>query len=162
MLNLLVGRLLPFGNLELLNCLLGVHVGVDAIQQLAAKDGEVFAGGFRNPYGFTFNASGELFTHESDMEWDIGLPWYRPTRVLHVVPGGEYGWRSGWGVWPSYFFDSVPAVLEKMIKAGMLGRKSGRGFYVYNHGSEKPNEAANRWRESGSASIMERPLRPLL
>ena len=40
------------------------------------------------------------------MEWDVGLPWYRPTRVLHVVPGGEYGWRSGWAAWPKYFFDA--------------------------------------------------------
>lgn len=87
---------------------------------------ELFAGGLRNPYGFAFNSSGELFTHESDMEWDVGLPWYRPTRLLHVLPGGEYGWRSGWGVWPSYFFDSVPAVLD-------TGRGSPTGIVAYNH-----------------------------
>ena len=57
---------------------------------------ETFAAGFRNPYDIVFNREGELLTHDSDMEWDVGMPWYRPTRVLHVVPGGEYGWRSGW------------------------------------------------------------------
>ena len=87
---------------------------------------EIFAGGFRNPYGFAFNGRGELFTADSDMEWDIGLPWYRPTRVLHVVPGGEYGFRSGWAVWPSYFFDSLPSVID-------TGRGSPTGIVAYNH-----------------------------
>jgi putative heme-binding domain-containing protein len=87
---------------------------------------EIFAGGFRNPYGFTFNRSGELFTDDSDMEWDVGLPWYRPTRVLHVVPGGEYGWRSGWAVWPSYFFDSLPSIVD-------TGRGSPTGMVTYDH-----------------------------
>ncbi len=87
---------------------------------------ESFAGGFRNPYGFAFNKNGELFTHESDMEWDVGLPWYRPTRVLHVVPGGEYGWRSGWAAWPKYFFDALPSVVD-------TGRGSPTGMVAYNH-----------------------------
>jgi putative heme-binding domain-containing protein len=46
------------------------------------------------------------------MEWDMGTPWYRPTRVCHVVSGGEYGWRNGSGKWPAYFADSLPAVLN--------------------------------------------------
>lgn len=57
---------------------------------------ETFAAGFRNPYSFVFTRNGEMITHESDMEWDVGMPWYRPTRLLHVVAGGDYGWRSGW------------------------------------------------------------------
>ena len=60
------------------------------------------------------------------MEWDVGMPWYRPTRVLHVVSGGEYGWRSGWGAWPSYFFDSLPAI-------GETGRGSPTAIAAYNH-----------------------------
>ena len=70
---------------------------------------ELFAGGFRNPYDIAFNADGELFTYDSDMEWDRGLPWYRPTRLLHIVPGGEYGFREGSAKWPAYFPDSLPA-----------------------------------------------------
>ena len=46
------------------------------------------------------------------MEWDIGLPWYRPTRVCHVTPGSEFGWRNGSGKWPIYFPDSLPAVID--------------------------------------------------
>jgi putative heme-binding domain-containing protein len=73
---------------------------------------DLFAGGFRNPYDIDFNADGELFTYDSDMEWDVALPWYRPTRVLHVVPGGEYGFREGSAKWPAYYPDSLPAAVN--------------------------------------------------
>ena len=73
---------------------------------------ELFAGGLRNPYDIAFNADGELFTYDSDMEWDVGLPWYRPTRILHLVPGGEYGFREGSAKWPDYYADSLPAVVN--------------------------------------------------
>src|SRR5690606_33212630 len=66
---------------------------------------ELFAGGFRNAYDASFNLIGELFTLDSDMEWDINLPWYRPVRTNHIVPGGEYGWRTGSGKWPDYYLD---------------------------------------------------------
>ncbi len=68
--------------------------------------------GFRNAYDHAFNADGELFTYDSDMEWDWGLPWYRPTRVNHCVTGAEFGWRSGTGVWPDYYHDSLPTTLD--------------------------------------------------
>jgi len=68
--------------------------------------------GYRNQYDIAFNPEGELFTFDADMEWDIGLPWYRPTRVCHVTSGSEFGWRSGTGKWPSYYPDSLPAVMD--------------------------------------------------
>lgn len=73
---------------------------------------DLVAGGFRNPYDIAFNADGELFTYDSDMEWDVALPWYRPTRILHIVPGGEYGFREGSSKWPDYYADSLPAVVN--------------------------------------------------
>lgn len=73
---------------------------------------ELLLGGFRNAYDFDFNPAGEMFTFDSDMEWDWGLPWYRPTRVTHNVGGGEYGWRSGAGKWPDYYADSLPAAVN--------------------------------------------------
>ncbi len=73
---------------------------------------ELIAIGFRNQYDIAFDPNGELFTFDSDMQWDFGLPWYRPTRVCHVVSGGEFGWRTGSGKWPPYYPDSVPAVLD--------------------------------------------------
>jgi putative heme-binding domain-containing protein len=76
------------------------------------KRWELLMGGLRNAYDFDFNADGEIFIFDSDMEWDWGTPWYRPTRVIHGVSGGEYGWRSGSGKWPDHYEDSLPATLE--------------------------------------------------
>ncbi|MDB6137501.1 MAG: heme-binding protein, partial [Verrucomicrobiaceae bacterium] len=72
---------------------------------------EYFCGCFRNAYDIAFNAEGELFTYDSDMEWDMGTPWYMPTRVNHCVSGGDYGWRSGQGRWPAYYADCLPSPL---------------------------------------------------
>ena len=72
----------------------------------------VIAGGFRNQVDAAWNADGEWFTQDSDMEWDVGQPWYRPTRVNHVVPGGEYGWRWGTANWPVHYPDSLPSTLD--------------------------------------------------
>ena len=76
------------------------------------KEWELMLAGFRNAYDFAFSPNGEMFTFDSDMEWDWGLPWYRPTRVSHNVSGGEYGWRSGAGKWPDYYADSLPAAVD--------------------------------------------------
>ena len=48
------------------------------------KRWELVSMGYRNPFDIAFNRDGELFTYDSDMEWDVNTPWYRPTRVLHV------------------------------------------------------------------------------
>jgi putative heme-binding domain-containing protein len=92
---------------------------------------EMVAAGFRNPYDFTFTPDGELMTYDADMEWDIGAPWYRPTRLLHVTPGGEYGWRSGWSKWPGYYLDSLPATAD-------MGPGSPTGMAYYNHTAYPP------------------------
>ena len=71
---------------------------------------EVIANGFRNAYDMAF-AKGDLFTYDSDMEWDLGTPWYRPTRICHVIPGAEYGWRTGSAKWPDYYPDNLPGLM---------------------------------------------------
>ncbi len=76
------------------------------------KAWEIWAAGYRNPYEFAFNADGEMFVYDADMEWDFGTPWYRPTRVTHAPSGGEFGWRSGTGKWPPCFPDSLPACVD--------------------------------------------------
>ena len=76
------------------------------------KKWELVSSGFRNPYDLAFNRDGELFTYDSDMEWDMNLPWYRPTRVNHAVSGAEFGYRNGSGKWPTYYLDSLPAVVD--------------------------------------------------
>jgi len=72
----------------------------------------LFAGGFRNPMDVAFDADGELFTFDADMELDLGTPWYMPNRVLHVVPGADFGFRRGTGRFPSYYADTLPAVTD--------------------------------------------------
>ncbi len=79
---------------------------------LDGKHPGLFAGGFRNQYDIAFDANGELFTYDSDMEWDMGTSWYVPTRINHIVSAGDYGWRSGSGRWPNYYADSLPAVVD--------------------------------------------------
>ena len=88
------------------------------------------ADGFRNAYGFDFNPDGEPFTYDSDNERCVGLPWYEPCRFYHVVPGGNYGWRSPQlsQTWrkPPYFADVVPPICT-------TGRGSPTGVACYRH-----------------------------
>ena len=73
---------------------------------------ELVSHGFRNQYDIAFNALGDLFTYDSDMEWDAGMPWYRPTRICLATSGSEFGWRSGAGKWPTHYPDSLPALVD--------------------------------------------------
>lgn len=68
--------------------------------------------GYRNEYDIALNRNGDLFTYDADMEWDLGLPWYRPTRICQAVSGSDFGWRSGSAKWPTYYEDSLPPVVE--------------------------------------------------
>lgn len=58
------------------------------------KSWEILARGLRNPYGIAFNPDGEAFTYDADNEGDVGLPFYRPTRINHLVSGANYGWHQ--------------------------------------------------------------------
>jgi putative heme-binding domain-containing protein len=97
---------------------------------------EVFAGGLRNVYDLAFDARGELFTFDSDTEFNWGQPWYVPTRILHVVSGGEYGFREGTGKWPAYYADTLPPVVD----VG-LGCPTGVKFGTASHFPEKYRRA---------------------
>lgn len=87
------------------------------------KNCELIASGQRNTYGVAFNHDGELFGFDSDMEWDWGMPWYRPVRVYHVTSGADHGYREGSGKWPEYYHDSMPATLTIGV-----GSPTGVGF----------------------------------
>ncbi|MEO5823147.1 MAG: hypothetical protein ABIT71_21800, partial [Vicinamibacteraceae bacterium] len=84
----------------------------------------ILAGAFRNAYDHAFNLDGELFTFDSDMEWDIGMPWYREIRTVHVVPGGDYGYRNGSGKLPAWSVDALPPLRD-------VGRGSPVGVEFY-------------------------------
>ncbi|HVM86942.1 MAG TPA: hypothetical protein VMT76_02055 [Puia sp.] len=72
----------------------------------------LISAGFRNPFDLAFNESGDMFTFDSDMEWDFGTPWYRPIRICHVPSGGEFGWRPGTDKWSPSFPDNLPQLLN--------------------------------------------------
>ena len=91
--------------------------------------------GMRNAYDAALNADGELFTFDSDMEWDVGLPWYRPTRVCHLVSGADFGWRNGSGKWPVTYPDSWPGTCD-------LGLSSPTGVLF------APGSFPAEWRDS--------------
>ncbi len=73
---------------------------------------ELFSAGLRNPFDIAFNEAGDLFTYDSDMEWDIGMAWYRPTRICHVTSGSEFGWRPGNAKWSPEYLDNLPPVIN--------------------------------------------------
>jgi len=86
-----------------------------------------FCGGYRNAYDFSIDLTGEIFTFDSDMEWDRGLPWFRPIRVVHSVQGADYGWRTGSSKMPDNYLDTLPPTDD-------VGRGSpvGTAFYYHN------------------------------
>jgi putative heme-binding domain-containing protein len=103
----------------------GLH-GVLFRYDVAANTFTPIFGGLRNAYDVAFNLAGEAFTFDSDMEWDLNLPWYREVRTVHGVPGGNYGYRNGSGKLPEFFIDSLPPVRD-------LRRGSPVGVEVYQH-----------------------------
>ncbi len=109
----------------------GVMAPGGCVFRVDPRSGEclVWSGGLRNSYDLAFNDAGEAFVWDSDMEWDLGAPWYRPPRLCHVVSGGESGWRSGSGKWPSWYPDSLPAAVDTDLASptGMVW--GGRGNF---------------------------------
>lgn len=76
------------------------------------KDWTIISVGYRNQYDMGVNRFGDLFVYDSDMEWDMGMPWYVPTRLCHATSGSSFGWRSGSGRFPAYYEDSLPPVID--------------------------------------------------
>lgn len=103
----------------------GLHGTIARIDE-GTKQYTLLVGGLRNAYDHAFNLAGEVFTFDSDMEWDINQPWYRDVRTVHGIPGGNYGYRNGSGKFPPNFIDSLPAVRD-------LGRGSPVGVEFYQH-----------------------------
>jgi putative heme-binding domain-containing protein len=82
--------------------------------------------GFRNHFDIAFSPAAELFTFDSDMEWDEALPWYRAVRICHCPPGADFVWRTGAANTPNYYVDSLPPLYE-------TGRGSPVGLEFYDH-----------------------------
>ena len=89
------------------------------------KHWECIAAGGRNPPSLGINYLGELFSFDSDMEWHVGLPWYRPVRLNHWTIGGDQGWQEV-GAYPPYYIDCLPGILD-------VGRGSPNWGIFYEH-----------------------------
>jgi len=100
--------------------------GVIVRVSLDGQRKEIVASGLRNVYDININSVGEMFVHDSDMEADTGTPWYRPTMVYQLVPGADYGWRSGWAKHPYYYPDCLKGICD-------TGRGSPAGGVFYDH-----------------------------
>ena len=59
-------------------------------------------------------SSGEAFTFDSDMEWDINMPWYREVRTVHLHSGQRQRLPQRIG--------QVPALLPRFTAAGARPR----------------------------------------
>ena len=75
-----------------------------------------FATGFWNPFGLRFDPYGKLFAVDNDPD---GRP---PCRLLHVIQGGDYGFRFRYGRGGSHPFQAWVGELP-----GTLGMISGCG-----------------------------------
>jgi len=118
---------------------------------------ERVCGGVRNAYDMVFDQYGELFIHDSDMESNLGMPWYLPTRVYHASTGADFGWRSGWANYPGNFADVVPPILN-------TGRGSPSGAVIYQH-IQFPRKYHNTlffadWSEGRILSVKVQPEEP--
>ena len=93
---------------------------------------ELVCAGLRNPFGVALHPDhGEPFTYDADAEHDMGAPWYRPTRIVHLRSGADYGWRGVTGTWPPYYPDHADNALPVVdigkgsptaVKFGMRSR----------------------------------------
>src|SRR4051812_27864093 len=76
---------------------------------------------------------------------DFGMP-MGPMRLLDEV-GIDVGLHVAQTL-AAHYGDrmAIPATLEKMIKDGLLGRKSGKGFYLHPKGKDAlPNREASKY-----------------
>lgn len=92
----------------------GARAPVGHIAQIdpEGESWEIIATGFRNQYDAAFNREGELFTYDADMEGDLNTPWYRPTRINHVISGADFGWRTGSAKFPEHYRDTFGAAVD--------------------------------------------------
>jgi glucose/arabinose dehydrogenase len=86
---------------------------------------ECIATGGRNPPNLGQNYMGDFFSFDSDMEWHVGLPWYRPVRLNHWIVGADQGWQEV-GAFPPYYIDCISGILD-------IGRGSPTWGTFYEH-----------------------------
>jgi glucose/arabinose dehydrogenase len=94
------GAYLPFRTPSVPGQLVRGHVKCSGAMLRANQDGsglEVFADGFRNPYGLAFRGDGRLFVTEGGPDARGSRPVGGPDNLYEVVRGGWYGWPDFYG-----------------------------------------------------------------
>lgn len=91
----------------------------------AGEKWECIGSGGRNPPSLGMNYLGEFFSFDSDMEFHVDVPFYRPVRLHHWATGGDQGWQ-GVGAYPKYYLDNLPGVVD-------VGRGSPNWGIFYEH-----------------------------
>lgn len=106
---------------------------------LDGQNPEIQCVGLRNCYDIAFNRSGDLFTYDSDLENDFGLPNYRPTAIRHALSGTYCGWGGQAGQmlwsWSPDWEDIHPPVVN-------LGPGSPTGI-CFGYGAKFPTKYQN-------------------
>ncbi len=81
---------------------------------LDGRNAEVLCTGLRNGYRIAFNHQGDLFTFDSDLEFTVGMPEYRPTAIRQILSGTDSGWAGRAGAmewsWTPTWEDIQPPV----------------------------------------------------
>jgi 3-hydroxyacyl-CoA dehydrogenase/enoyl-CoA hydratase/3-hydroxybutyryl-CoA epimerase len=105
--------------------------------------------------------AGDLFAHGAAIEeidasmLDFGMP-MGPLRLmdeigLDVAEDVAITLSAGF---PGHIH--MPTVIGRMLGDGLLGKKSGRGFYIHEKGKATPNPHAAKYRESTDAAALDR------
>ncbi|MGA3172185.1 MAG: 3-hydroxyacyl-CoA dehydrogenase NAD-binding domain-containing protein, partial [Chthoniobacteraceae bacterium] len=105
--------------------------------------------------------AGELFAHGAAIEeidgamLDFGMP-MGPLRLIDEVglDVAEDVAATLAAAFPKHMH--TPAVLKRMLEAGLLGRKSGSGYYIHQKGLTAPNPDVAKYRDGESARALDR------
>ena len=117
---------------------------------LSGSRWECISTGGRNPPNLGMNSIGELFSLDSDMEWHVDVPWYRPVRLNHWAVGADLGWQ-GVGAYPPYYIDTIPGVVDAGRGSPTWGK-----FYEHEQFPERYRDAFlvcdYRWKSATKGS----------
>ena len=76
------------------------------------KQWDLVSMGYRNPFDIAFNRNGDLFTYDSDMEWDVNTPWYRPRACYMPPAAATLATAMARASGQPYYIDSLPPVVN--------------------------------------------------
>lgn len=100
-------------------------------------------------YGESIRILEEGIADEATIDWalkDIGGFRMGPFELMDLI-GNDINFAVTSTAFKSFFYDGRyrPSIIQqRLVEGGMLGRKSGRGYYDYAEGAEKPEPNTSR------------------